>query len=283
VSGTWTSSPSRPAVAACGDDGENGSTPEPTDAGTVGEETGEATGEATGAPTEQDLYEMTVAHLPIAAKVQVVVAQEEGLLAENGIDATFELFRGDAEALPAMIAGEVDGGGINIATMISAYAEGFDLGCFSGGQVTPPEGDDTGNILVAADSDITSLADLEGGTLAVNNIGSLMWVFVQALLTQEGVDPATVDYVEVPFPNMGDVLQAGQADAVALVEPFNTVLVNEGVAEVLSPLYMPVLPGVELDCLVFRWSCTGRTRRSCAVSSVHTRRASGSWSPTSSS
>lgn len=225
-------------LAGCGADSDPGAAPEPAESEINATET-------------KELTQLTIAHLPIAAKVQTVVAQAEGLLAEEGIDANFELFRGDAEAMPAIVADRVDGGGINIATMISAVAEGFELGCFSGGQVIPAEGPDTGNILVAADSDIGSLADLQNRTIAVNNIGSLMWTFAQALLREEGVDASTINFVEVPFPNMGDALQAGEVDAVALVEPFNTVLVNQGLADILSPLYIPVLPGIELDCLIF--------------------------------
>src|SRR5262249_56604127 len=50
---------------------------------------------------------------------------------------------------------------------------------------------------------------------------------IQTLLTNaelkaNGVNPASVKYVVVPFPNMAAALKAGRVDAVSVVEPFIT-------------------------------------------------------------
>ena len=89
-------------------------------------------------------------------------------------------------------------------------------------QATDDPDNDTAAIAVAADSDIQDVSDLEGKTIAINTLRNISELTVTAALEGEGVDVSTIDFVEVPLPDMVGQLEAGQIDAAGLVEPFIT-------------------------------------------------------------
>jgi NitT/TauT family transport system substrate-binding protein len=78
------------------------------------------------------------------------------------------------------------------------------------------------------DSDIQAPADLEGKTIAINTLNNISQLTVTAALDSEGVDTSTINFVEVPLPDMVGQLEAGQIDAAGLVEPFVTTGRNAG-------------------------------------------------------
>ncbi|MBM3525379.1 MAG: hypothetical protein FJX57_20720, partial [Alphaproteobacteria bacterium] len=57
-----------------------------------------------------------------------------------------------------------------------------------------------------------------------------------------GVDLKTMQFIEMPFPALGNALRAGHVDAVAPVDPFTTQLVTSGVGRVLSWSYVESIP-----------------------------------------
>jgi NitT/TauT family transport system substrate-binding protein len=97
-----------------------------------------------------------------------------------------------------------------------------------GVQATDDPENDTAAIAVPADSDIREPADLEGATIAVNTLQNISELTVSAALDGEGVDVSTIEFVEVPLPDMVGQLEAGQVDAAGLVEPFVTTGRNAG-------------------------------------------------------
>lgn len=71
-----------------------------------------------------------------------------------------------------------------------------------------------------ADSDIEQPADLEGGSLAVNGIGTAIDIAARYVFVQEGVDIDSVQFQEIDFPAMAPTLQDGTVDAATFVQPF---------------------------------------------------------------
>src|SRR5262249_16227210 len=53
---------------------------------------------------------------------------------------------------------------------------------------------------------------------------------------KNGVDPSSIRAVEVPFPNIGDQLKAGNVDAVEALEPFTGALLAAGNVSLGDPL-----------------------------------------------
>lgn len=90
--------------------------------------------------------------------------------------------------------------------------------------------------LVPEDSDIDGVEDLEGATIAVNELRAFGETVVRASLDLQGVDSSTVTFVELPCPDMPAALAAGQVDAIWVGEPFVTPTLQAGAVVIDSPM-----------------------------------------------
>ncbi len=75
-------------------------------------------------------------------------------------------------------------------------------------------------VLAMPSSGITSPAKLAGKTIAVNLTSNIQTLTASAMLKADGVSPASVKYVVIPFPDMAAALKAGRVSAISVVEPF---------------------------------------------------------------
>jgi NitT/TauT family transport system substrate-binding protein len=89
---------------------------------------------------------------------------------------------------------------------------------------------------VAGDSDIESIADLEGKTVSIIAQQSLAHLEVMAALDANGADPASVNYVEIGFSDIPAAVQAGRIDAGLTQEPFTTIATNQGLRVAGQPV-----------------------------------------------
>ena len=77
----------------------------------------------------------------------------------------------------------------------------------------------TGALIVKADSPITSVKQLAGKKVAHSGIGTQAWAAVADVEMKNGVDPKSVQDLEMSYPQMPGVLAQGLVDAVAAVSP----------------------------------------------------------------
>jgi ABC-type nitrate/sulfonate/bicarbonate transport system substrate-binding protein len=119
--------------------------------------------------------------------------------------------------------------------LIKAVAGGLDV-VASAGEAIELKSNPTTQVIVRKDSGIKSVADLKGKVIAAPTLGAVIHVATLHWLKQNGVDPASIRGVEVPFPNMGDQLKAGNVDAVEALEPFAGALLAAGNISLGDPL-----------------------------------------------
>jgi len=93
---------------------------------------------------------------------------------------------------------------------------------------------------------VRTLKDLEGRTVAVNNLKNVTWLTTVVALEKNKVDPKRVNFREVPWPNMADAVLKGQVDGAVLPEPFSTILQQTGKARILAYPYIDTQPGLPL-------------------------------------
>jgi NitT/TauT family transport system substrate-binding protein len=74
-------------------------------------------------------------------------------------------------------------------------------------------------IVIPAGSQIRSVQQLRGATIAVNALGGLAVLVTDIMLKTYGVDPSAVHYVVMGFPDMGAALAAHRVDAAFIAEP----------------------------------------------------------------
>lgn len=75
-------------------------------------------------------------------------------------------------------------------------------------------------IVASKRSNIHSLTDLRGKTVAINATGALCELLVKDHLAKAGVPYDDVKKIIVPMPQMASMLQVGNADAACISEPF---------------------------------------------------------------
>lgn len=165
----------------------------------------------------------TVASLP------VVVADEQGFFTDEGLDVTLETVA-DITKLPPTFGKQYDIGFGVQPTLIRAASQGVEVVMISGNAVTTAEKPEY-LLMARPDVEIDGPEDLEGlklgaPTLAGNiHIGTLFW------LEQNGVDPDSVDSIQVPTPTMIDQLEAGLIDVAELQQPFIDLAEEAGMVE----------------------------------------------------
>ncbi|MGY1637692.1 ABC transporter substrate-binding protein [Geodermatophilus sp. SYSU D00742] len=197
-------------LAACGSDDEGGT----------------ASGGGEG-PTQ-----LTVGYFPLVHTASAVHADEAGLFEEQDLDVTLEQTSGGAQAIPSLIAGEYDITYGNYTSALLAAQQGLPVRIIAGNDV----GAEDHAIMVAPDSSFQQPADLAGARIAVNNLQNIGTVAVNAILEDAGVDISTIQFLELPYPDMAAALDAGDVDAIWQVEPFQASALAGG-ARVLFPLF----------------------------------------------
>jgi NitT/TauT family transport system substrate-binding protein len=183
---------------------------------------------AGGAGTEDGRTKLTVGLVPLYELAPVYLGIEKGFFADENIELEVRTAQGGAEIVPQVVGGSVEVGFSNTPSLFSAAEGGLPVEIIApaGGSPRAREGKedtDQGAVMVRQDSPIRTYADLAGRTVAVNTLGNVLDVTLNAALAQAGVDRTRVEYLEVPFPDMLAALDAGRVDAVFVTPPFETI------------------------------------------------------------
>jgi NitT/TauT family transport system substrate-binding protein len=151
------------------------------------------------------------------------VARQRGYFAAEGLDVNLVYMRGGTQAMNALLAGSVDWVGTPIDLVIQTVAKGKDAIMIASTSRLPFFA------LVAGPraSNMRSVKDLAGQKIGVGNLGTTDHLMAQYLLTKEGVDPASVEFVALG-PNLYEQLARGQVEAGMVQEPSLTLVERAG-------------------------------------------------------
>ena len=153
------------------------------------------------------------------------VARAGGYFKKHGLDVELVYTRGGSAAMQALVGGAVDYAATSLDVAITAYANvGADIRRFAV----------TGRLplfaLVTAPktaSQIRTLKDLEGKTVAVSALGNADHALALFLLKNANADVAKVQFATLGV-NLLEALRQGQIDAGLVQEPALTVLSRSG-------------------------------------------------------
>ncbi|MGY1786652.1 ABC transporter substrate-binding protein [Geodermatophilus sp. SYSU D00698] len=187
-------------------------------------------GSADGGPTP-----VTVGVVPIVDVAPIYLGVQQGFFEEEGIDLTLETAQGGAAIVPAVLNQEYQFGFSNMTSLLTAASQGLPLEVVvAGAASTGEQGADYSAVLTRPDSGITDAADLAGRTVAVNTLGNIGTTTINVSVRAAGGDPATINYVELPFSEMPAALEQGDVDAIWGTEPFLTIGTRAGAVVVAS-------------------------------------------------
>lgn len=181
-----------------------------------------------GCGTKSAAQPASVEHAHVTVFAQQVIddapfwiALKDGFFKAEGLTLTVKPLAKTTLGIPGLKSGQEDflvGG--NFPTMLQAYASGLlDVRIVVEGYEGAAH---VMEVLALPSSHITDATDLEHKTVAVNLNGGIQTLTLDAVLRANNVNPATIRYVVVPFPEMAAALKAHRVDAADMLEPFMT-------------------------------------------------------------
>ncbi len=164
------------------------------------------------------------------------VAQEKNYYAEEGLNAELIKFDSTNQLVEAVLSGDVDAaiGGVNaiVPLTIEGKTPGL-LKLFGLGYLF----NDFDALLVATDSDIKSIQDLEGKTIS-SLPGTAAKIWMDRMLNQENLD-GKVTIIQTADSQQLNALSSGSADAIFVLEPLATIAEEKNIGKTMvkSPIF----------------------------------------------
>lgn len=157
-------------------------------------------------------------HLPL------FVAKEKGLFDRQGCDIRIGgIFKAGPELMSAFASGALDIGYVGVApAVVAALNAKADVSILAQANL---EGS---GLVVRKDSDVRSLSDLVGGTVAVPGYGQVQDLLFRKALANNKLSPSDFRILIIKPPEMIAALQARQIDAMVAWEPHITFAVTRG-------------------------------------------------------
>jgi NitT/TauT family transport system substrate-binding protein len=201
---------------------------------------------AMSARAENNLQRVRLSLLPFSESLGAVIAEKEGFFKEAGLQVETKLFDSGALALPVLQSGHIDIAFSNTIATLQVIERGLDLTILGPGAVARKIAPDTTFAIMVMKGSIKSLKQLEGKRVAVNVVRSATWLYAVAGLEKAGVDWQKVHFIELPNPQQNAALLNGQVDAITQPEPFRTVLLETGKADILQYPMIETGPGNDI-------------------------------------
>jgi len=202
---------------------------------------------ASGAEGTTGLTTLSVGIMPIVDTAPIWLGKEQGFFEAEGLDLEIQTTTGGAAAVPGVVSGDFDFAFGNVVSVMVANDKGLDIELVSNGNSTTGDtSSDFGAVVVPAESDIQSAADLAGKTVSVNNLSNIGDTTIRKLVEKAGGDQESIKFVEVPFPDAPAAIESGQVDAAWILDPFLTQTVENG-ARVIAYNFAETHPSLDIS------------------------------------
>src|SRR5882672_8268102 len=161
-----------------------------------------------------------------------MVAVDEGIFKKHGLDAEMVLIGINSNIPAAILSNSIQIGGPTSTVFLQAADGGLDLVAIGGATVMSPITNNNISAFVRNGVTINSPKDFIGKKVGAPGLGAFLHVLFVKWLVEKGVDPKQVNFIEVTFPTMMDIVKSGSVDAVLTGEPFVTRMSNAGLGTV---------------------------------------------------
>src|SRR5208337_2627821 len=186
------------------------------------------------ATAHADPFKLKIACTATSDCASAMVARDEGIFAKHGIDADVTLIAINTNIPPAIVSDSIQIGGPTETVFLQAVDGGLDLVAVEGASVMDPVANGAVAAVARKGVTIKDAKDFVGKKVGAPGIGAFLHVLFRKWLIDNGVDPKSVNFVEVTFPTMSDALKSGAVDAVLTVEPFVSRMKAAGVGDVAT-------------------------------------------------
>lgn len=189
-----------------------------------------------GNSEKADSTEVNIGYFNNVTHAQALYMKAEGTLEETfgeDVKVNWTAFNAGPSEVEALFAGDIDIGYIGPVPAITANVKSDgDVTILSGATKAGAE------LIKASGSDIQSVKDLDGKTVAIPQIGNTQHLCLLKLLSDNGLAPVdeggTVNVTAVENADVLNMMDQGNIDAALVPEPWGTTLVNNGAEIVLD-------------------------------------------------
>ena len=183
---------------------------------------------------------------PLTNYSGLLVAREKGWFEAENLNVTWSTVTQTAVSIEAVYGGSAEFGAGGILEPMIARGNGFDLMFAVPTAKINRQPPDNSALVMRSSGDIKRPADLAGKKVSVGLINSINYIHMIEWLRRNAVDSKSVQFLEIPFPQMPDALLQNRLDAVWGVEPFLTIMLKSGNVRILGHPYIDILPGMDI-------------------------------------
>jgi NitT/TauT family transport system substrate-binding protein len=173
---------------------------------------------------------LKVGVLPIADVAPLYLGMSKGFYKEEGLDIVPQFSQGGAVIVPKVISGELDIGFSNIVSLLNAASRGLPIKIIS----QADQSNDESALVVSSTSNLQNVADLQGKTVGVVSLDNLATLDINWAAQKASGDWRKIKYVELSFLQMSAALRSNRVDAVAVSEPWKTIMRQAGMKNLES-------------------------------------------------
>jgi NitT/TauT family transport system substrate-binding protein len=173
-------------------------------------------------------------YIPIVDAVLYYVADKKGFFREENLEIEGSKLAGGAAISAAIEGGSLDVGLAGTVPVIQAHLQGFNFKYFAPLNFEESPSHLTFHLLAKIDSNIYSPKDLEDKRVASNALGGVNELMIRSIMDTVGADHNKARLIAIPFEQMEVALQQGRVDAVSIVEPFGTQILERGLGRVIE-------------------------------------------------
>jgi NitT/TauT family transport system substrate-binding protein len=159
--------------------------------------------------------------VPVEEGMLPFYADAKGFFKAAGLNVQVQQFPNGGSVTQGVLGGALDVGVTNSGSLSSAHARGVPLYLLACGALYSPQSP-ISHVGVNKTLGIKTAKDLTGKTLAVSTLHDMIQATVLAWIDKNGGDWKSVNFVEMPPPQMPEAIVAKRIDGAAIVEPIFT-------------------------------------------------------------
>lgn len=197
----------------------------------------------------KELQSVTVGVMPDIDSVPIIIAQEKGYFAEEGLKVDIQQFKSAMDRDAALQSGNLDGAISDLLAVAFAKSGGFDV------KVTAYTDGDY-KLIAGKNENVTSPKDLVGKDVAVSKNTIIEYVTDQISVSQSMKEDSINKVVIPQIPTRLEMLQNGKLAAATLPEPMGSIAVANGCKFITDSEQLGINPGV----MMFTAKCVDNKR-----------------------
>ena len=185
----------------------------------------------------KEMQGLAVGVMPDIDSVPIIIAQEKGYFAEEGLKVDIQHFKSAMDRDAALQSGNLDGAISDMLAVAFAKSGGFDV------KVTAYTDGDY-KLIAGADANATKPQDLQGKDVAVSKNTIIEYVTDQ-ITDSQNMPEGSINKVVIPqIPTRLEMLQNGKLAAATLPEPMGSIAVANGCKFITDSEQLGINPGV---------------------------------------